>query len=62
MKKMDKKKKDLVKTDTTLVKFLKLTKSGKYALIEKTSLPYSRIEEESNSINVCEEEYFYGLY
>jgi len=44
-----------------LVKFLKRTKDGEYAPIEKTSLPYTRIKVETEVIESYEEEYYYSL-
>lgn len=42
-----------------LLKFLKRTKAGKYAVIEKSSIKYTRWNEEPIQSN--EEEYYYGL-
>ncbi len=42
-----------------LLTFLKRTKAGKYAPIEKSSLPYSRLNEQPEVGN--EELYLYGL-
>jgi len=44
-----------------LIAFLKRTKEGVYAPIEESSLPYTRIKEETESIEVYEEEYYYGV-
>jgi len=43
--------------------FLRKTKEGKYALIEKSSLPYSRIVEESEAevIESLEERFYYSV-
>lgn len=41
-----------------LISFLKATKEGKYAKVEETSLPYSRIEEETV---IVEDEYYYSF-
>ncbi len=38
--------------------FLKRTIEGKYAKVEKTSIPYSRLEHEADS---TEDPYFYSL-
>ncbi|MCD6134651.1 MAG: hypothetical protein J7J25_03960 [Candidatus Omnitrophica bacterium] len=43
------------------VRFLYLTKKGKYAQIDENSLPYSRIKEETEEIESCQEIYYYGL-
>lgn len=45
----------------TLLAFLRRTKEGKYAPIEESSLPYSRISEESEMVESSEEEYYYGI-
>ena len=42
-----------------LLTFLKRTKAGKYATIEKSSLPYSRLNEQPEVGN--DEQYHYGL-
>jgi len=42
-----------------LLTFLKLTKEGRYATIEESSLPYSRIEEQPEVY--CEDQYIYGM-
>ena len=41
-----------------LFRFLKQTKSGEYAPVEKSSIPYSRIGEQTE---VIEQVYYYGL-
>ncbi|KKP86085.1 MAG: hypothetical protein UR89_C0034G0006 [Candidatus Roizmanbacteria bacterium GW2011_GWA2_35_8] len=41
-----------------LFKFLKRTKAGKYAPIDQSSLPYSRIKQQAES---GEEQYVYAL-
>lgn len=43
-----------------LLTFLKRTKEGKYAPVEQSSLPYSRLNEQPETI-VIEEQYNYGL-
>lgn len=43
-----------------LIEFLQRTKAGKYAPVEKSSLPYSRTREEIQSIN-DEDCYYYNL-
>lgn len=42
-----------------LLRFLKLTKEGKYAIIEETSIPYTRMKEQT--IDVENEIFYYGL-
>ncbi len=46
----------------TLVEFLRLTAEGRYASIEKVSLPFSRVKEETY-VSPDEEcgQYYYGL-
>lgn len=46
--------------ENILLTFLNLTKEGKYAKIEESSLPYSRISEESEEYYE-EEEFYYSL-
>ena len=43
--------------DKTLLTFLEKTKEGKYATIEKSSLPYARMKEETVEIFG---NYYYG--
>lgn len=52
-----KSKKDLREQEPHLT-FLKAVKEGKYAEIEKSSLPYARME--ARTI-IVEDEYYYGL-
>jgi hypothetical protein len=44
-----------------LITFLKRTREGAYAPIEESSLPYARLKEEAESVEVYEEEYYYGI-
>ena len=46
--------------EKALVTFLKRTKEGKYAKIDKSSLIYSRVKEQREPI-YTDEEYFYSL-
>lgn len=46
------------KEKESMIAFLKETKEGKYAKIEETSLPYSRINQETI---ILTEEYYYGV-
>jgi hypothetical protein len=57
--KINKDKKNQVKEIEVLLTFLKLTKEGRYATIEESSLPYSRIEEQPEGF--CEDQYIYGM-
>jgi len=43
------------------VEFLKRTKDGKYAPIEKASIPYIRIKIGTDVVESYEEYYFYSL-
>jgi len=47
--------------EKALLTFLRRTREGKYAPIEKNSLPYARITEESEIIESSEEEYYYSI-
>ena len=42
-----------------ILKFLQLSRDGKYAPIDESSLPYVRMTEEREE--VCQEEYYYNL-
>ncbi len=53
----EKKEKEIIEEEKVLISFLKTTKEGKYAKVEETSLPYSRIKEETI---IIEDEYYYG--
>lgn len=45
----------------TTIKFLELTRKGKYAIIEESSLSYTRLSEETEVIDGLDEEYHYSL-
>ena len=49
------------KDEEMLLTFLKRTKEGKYALIEESSLPYSRIDQQTETLEFVEEEYYYSM-
>ena len=49
------------KKEEVLLSFLERTKEGIYAPIEESSLPYSRIIEESQAIELTEEYYYYSV-
>lgn len=53
-----KKEKKIIEEKEVLISFLKATQDGKYAKIEKTSFPYSRIKEETV---IVEDEYYYSI-
>lgn len=57
----NKQKKEAKKENNVLIKFLKQTKEGKFAPIDKASLKYSRLEDTVESINVSEDNYYYSL-
>ncbi|OPY53615.1 MAG: hypothetical protein A4E48_00749 [Methanosaeta sp. PtaU1.Bin060] len=44
-----------------LLRFLRYTKEGMYAPIEESSLSYARLKEETNFVELCEEEYYYNV-
>jgi hypothetical protein len=44
-----------------LISFLRRTREGKYAQIDETSLPYSRISEERETVASLEEEFYYSI-
>lgn len=44
-----------------LITFLKQTREGKYAPIDESSLPYSRLKEETEFTESLEEEFYYGV-
>jgi hypothetical protein len=47
--------------EKVLLKFLELTKDGKYAIIEKSSLGYIRTSEETEFYESSDEFYYYSL-
>ena len=54
----EKESKKEIKDQSTYITFLKVVKEGKYAPIEKSSLPYARMKE---STIIIEDEYCYGI-
>lgn len=44
-----------------LLSFLRRTREGKYAPIDQSSLPYSRIIEERETVESPEEEFYYSV-
>ena len=48
-------------SEKNYLKFLRFTKEGKYAPIEKSSLDYTRISEETEHYEVFEDEYYYSI-
>lgn len=57
---MEVKKKDLQEKEETLLTFLRQTQEGKYAKIETSSLPYSRLKEQREE-SYYEDEYYYSV-
>ena len=47
--------------EEVLLSFLERTKEGTYAPIEESTLPYSRITEESQTVELAEEYYYYSI-
>ena len=52
---------DIKDDEQILLSFLRRTKEGKYAPIDESSLPYSRIIEESETVESSEEEFYYSV-
>jgi len=50
-----------IKSEEALLKFLRMTKNGKYAQIEESSLEYSRTKEETEYYDQPDEEYYYSI-
>jgi hypothetical protein len=44
-----------------LLTFLEYTKEGRYSPIEESSLSYARIKEETNLVELHEEDYYYSI-
>jgi hypothetical protein len=44
-----------------ILSFILKTKNGDYAEIEESSLPYSRITQERESIEITDDEYYYSI-
>ncbi len=61
MEKDDELKKERQQDLNATIKFLELTRNGKYAIIEESSLSYVRLGEETEVIDNLEEEYHYSL-
>lgn len=57
------KKKELktAKSNKELQDFLKKVKTGRYATIEKSSIKYSRVQEQTEVKGVDTEEYYYSM-
>lgn len=58
---MEAKKKEIrQKEEKALLTFLKQTRKGKYAKVEESSLPYSRLKEQREE-TYYEDEYYYSI-
>lgn len=57
----DESKKERQQDLNATIKFLELTRKGKYAIIEENSLSYIRLSEETEVIDGLDEEYHYSL-
>ncbi len=44
-----------------LIRFLKQTKEGKFASVEKSNLKYSRLNEKFGNVDLIEDIYYYNL-
>ncbi len=53
--------KDMNNKEKALLVFLKQTKQGKYAEIDKVSLDYARLREKSEDTDSFTEAYYYNL-
>ncbi|HOV32595.1 MAG TPA: hypothetical protein PLX23_04450 [Candidatus Hydrogenedens sp.] len=58
-KKVNKKGKGKEKEEKILLTFLKRTKDGKYAKVDESALPYSRLKVQRE--DYYEDEYYYGI-
>lgn len=50
-----------IESDGAILTFIKEVKEGKFGRIEESSLPYVRIKEETVSIDIEEEDYYYSI-
>lgn len=57
---MEKREDKIRNKEKTLIAFLEKTKEGEYATIEKSSLPYARIKEETETVEIFGD-YYYGI-
>ena len=58
---MEERRQKIKKEGEILIAFLERTREGEYAPIEERSLPYARIKAETESVEIYEEEYYYGI-
>ncbi len=58
---MPRKPSDEKEKEQLFLSFLRQTREGKYAPIDESSLPYSRLKEETETIESLEEELYYGV-
>lgn len=49
------------RSKNVLIKFLKQTKEGKFASVEKANLKYSRLNEKIGNVDSTEDIYYYSL-
>lgn len=54
-------KKGIIQDSNIILKFLQKTKDGKFAVIETSSIPYSRIKEVRSELETCDEQYQYSM-
>jgi hypothetical protein len=57
---MEENKKELRQEESVLLTFLRHTLEGKYARIDESSLPYSRLKEQRQE-SFYEDEYYYSI-
>lgn len=57
---MEKREDKIRNEEKTLITFLEKTSGGRYATIEKSSLPYARIREETETVEIFGD-YYYGI-
>jgi len=57
---MEKREDKIRNEEKTLIAFLEKTRGGRYATIEKSSLPYARIREETETVEIFGD-YYYGI-
>ncbi len=50
-----------IESGNAILTFIKEVKEGKFGKIEESSLPFVRIKEETVSIDIDEEDYYYSI-
>ena len=58
--KAQKNKKNMINNDV-IIKFLEMTKEGKFSQIDEQSLQFSRLAETTDDTVLTDDEYFYGI-